>query len=176
VTDDKETPHVNTKDAGIRNMNSTNLKRKIPSWKTARPRNCLSAPAKWLFDNGFIPMFQHYAMLDFGCGRGTDADILSIDRYDPYWHPTHLEPEQYDIILCTYVLCVLNKTKRKQVLDKITNYLAPNGVAYISVRRDVKKTIRRNGYSQWKVVLDYPLLYENSSFCIYQMRKISDNA
>ena len=36
---------------------------------------------------------RNYTSLDYGCGRGTDADLLGMDKYDPNWFGVEiLEP------------------------------------------------------------------------------------
>ena len=47
-------------------------------------------------------------MLDFGCGRGTDAATYGMDAYDPYWRPEK-PTGPYDTIVCIYVLNVVSQ-------------------------------------------------------------------
>ena len=49
------------------------------SHKTAIKRNKLSAPMRYLSENNLLKG----DLLDYGCGRGDDADLLSMDKYDP---------------------------------------------------------------------------------------------
>jgi hypothetical protein len=57
------------------------------------------------------------------------------------------------------------------VVEKIKSYLAPNGIAYIAVRRDVKKEgVTSKGTQQWNVVLNLPVVVEKKNqFCIYEL-------
>ena len=150
-------------------------KRKIefPSWKTAIKRDQLSSPVKWLLDHKKLHLFCNTSILDYGCGRGTDADILMVDKFDPYWFPNPIRKRQYDVVLCTYVLCIIPPSERKSLIGKIMSYVSSRGMAYFSVRRDIKEPNLRKGYTQWPVYLEYPVVEENSSFCIYQSKKVS---
>jgi hypothetical protein len=70
------------------------------SHKTAMTRSKLSSPAK-LFKNYCVG-----SVLDFGCGKGSDAKILKIDKYDPHYFPE--KPTRlYDNVLVIYVLNTL---------------------------------------------------------------------
>jgi hypothetical protein len=53
------------------------------SHRTAIARKCLSAPAKRLLSLGLL----RGRLFDYGCGRGTDCEILGIGGWDPYWRP-----------------------------------------------------------------------------------------
>ena len=82
-------------------------------------------------------------VLDYGCGKGADARYLenkgyNICSYDPHWNPT-TPVGTFDTVLCTYVLNVLREAEAAEVIRNIKKYLTPSGVAYITVRRDIKK-------------------------------------
>ena len=141
-------------------------------WQTAIKRIKLSNPIKWLISHKYLSHDNiDIKILDYGSGRGQDAKILAIDQYDPYWYPIELQQTFYDIILCTYVLNVLALDEREKTIDKIMNYIKPHGIVYFSVRRDIKKPKPGKNCTQWPVYLDFPILYENRSFCIYEARK-----
>lgn len=130
--------------------------------ETAIARKTLSAPAKRLVKLGLISG----RVLDYGCGRGKDAEILNCEGYDPYYFPT--KPRgKFDTILCSYVLNVLTEESRQEVIDSIKRLLKSGGSAYISVRRDTKNFNRLD--RQFNVQLDLPTVYSNSSFCIYKL-------
>jgi len=138
------------------------------SHRTAIHRTSPSLPMKKLERMGLLKGDG----LDFGCGKGFDAQHFGFDHYDPYFFPQ--EPVgPYTTITCTYVMNVIPKAEEALVLDKIKRLLLPDGVAYITVRRDLdhdeivtsKRTLQRLVY------LDLPVLYENNKYCIYEMRK-----
>ena len=148
----------------------------IKSKFTAIKRNKLSTPIQKILKNKLINKGD--MILDFGCGRGEDINFLKnkeykIYGYDPNWHPNEESlNKKYDVILCTYVFCVLPAIIRDEILDKIKDSLKSNGKAYISVRRDIKSiTKTKKGTTQYPVYLNLPVAFENSSFCIYELRK-----
>jgi len=115
--------------------------------RTARHRRRMSAPVNWLLNAGLFRNVRR--ALDYGCGHGTDAKILRIDAWDPHhrpgWTPKRV---YYDLVLCTYVLNVIpSKEERRRVLADIRGLLKFNGVAYVTVRRDIKGwRYTRNGW------------------------------
>ncbi|MCK5605531.1 methyltransferase domain-containing protein [Candidatus Pacearchaeota archaeon] len=131
---------------------------------TAIKRKRLSAPAKFLVDNEHLKG----SILDYGCGRGDDAQHLEIDSYDPHYQPV-LPSKQYDIILCTYVLNVLPQAQWRQVIEDMLEYLAPDGSIYITVRNDARslKGVTSRGTYQTLVDLPYPVLRTNSTYRTY---------
>ena len=140
---------------------------------TAIKRKKISAPCKYLKEQGLILG----AVLDYGCGRGLDADLLGASKYDPYFFPeyTVLHGNHYDTIYSNFVLNVIPyKVLRDCVLSNIRCCLKEDGVAYITVRRDVKKL---NGYTNkgtWQglIELDLPVVYEKKNhFIIYKLTK-----
>jgi hypothetical protein len=143
------------------------------SHKTAIFRNCLSAPIRYLKSvvNKKKGEFRFWGdrILDYGCGRGTDADFLGSEKYDPHFFPD-MPSGKFHLILCTYVLNSLPKNKERIILEDIKKRLFPSsGKAYISVRRDIKISgYRKNGTFQRNVKLDLPLVYERKGkFAIY---------
>ena len=154
---------------------------------TAIARTKPSAPAKWIEENiGFDPGLT----LDYGCGRGRDVEHFGIDGYDP--NGRHSPPDRlyrhlslarsylaggtfnnYDTILCTYVLNVIpTKEERAKVIYWMRRLLALDGVAYVSVRADKSKL---NGWTdkgtyQTYVELDYPIVHRTSGYVIYEVR------
>lgn len=141
--------------------------------KTAIQRTKLSLPARYLSREGLL----RGRCLDYGCGRGFDADNLCIRGYDPYWRPYKnvLIPQYYHTVMCNYVLNVVGEAEREDILDEIFWLLAPNGIAYISVRRD---RAWLNGGSQIKgetcqeyVQLNENIVLENTRFCMYSFSR-----
>ena len=140
---------------------------KNQSYKTAIARSKPSAPTQFLKTNGDIKG----RTLDYGCGRGKDVQFLNCEGYDPHYQP--IEPTgQYDTILCQYVLNTIPHQKvRKQVLNRIEDLLAPDGCAYITVRRG--KGLdgwTRIGTWQGKIELSLPICYRTSGYVIYRLQ------
>jgi hypothetical protein len=131
--------------------------------KTAIARTKLSAPARFLEDEGLLVG----SCLDFGCGHGVDAEILGIAKWDPHFHPqiTERHARQFDTIMCNYVLNVVTEEEAAGVLHAIEDWLKPGGHAYIAVRRDMKSA---DPFRQRLVELSLPVLTENAGFCIYE--------
>lgn len=141
--------------------------------QTAINRSRASAPAQWLL--------QHRGMLrgrvlDFGCGRGADlrafrAAGIDADGFDPHWGPDTLpDCRAYDTITCTYVLNVIPRADRREVLQTIRASLAPDGNAYIAVRRDIPKD--SDGPTQYWVELPFPTIMRRAgAFTIYRVSR-----
>ena len=113
-------------------------------------------------------------MLDYGCGRGYDADHYGMDKHDPYYYDRgDLCSEDYDVITCNYVLNVIeSETARQIVINDIKDLLMSGGIAYITVRRDIKTEgyTKRNTY-QTNIHLNLPILWENKQYCTYILTK-----
>jgi hypothetical protein len=122
--------------------------------KTAMGRKKPSLPMQELKKRGLLTG----RMLDYGAGRGFDADHFGMEKYDPtYWpkRPDH----RFDTITCNYVLNVVPPEAEDEILADIEELLEPGGTAYITVRRDVKGAgLTGSGtYQRW-VSLDLPIL------------------
>jgi len=134
--------------------------------KTAMARSKPSAPAKWLHGQGLI---QGRA-LDYGCGRGMDADTYGMERYDPYFSPDYPR-EKFDTIFCTFVLNVIESQRsRDSVVGDVISLLTPDGVAYITVRTDKRDLNGRTKSGTWQglVTLDLPVVHRGSGYIIYR--------
>lgn len=143
------------------------------SWRTAHKRKEPSKPLMYLLSRGGI----RGKVLDYGCGYGKDAEFLNQNGiychpYDPYFAPS-VKDEKYDTILCTYVLNVVDTEMRISILSDILSFLKPNGVVFITVRRDIKYTTKTtvkntNNYTmQDYVILPFDIIYQERRFCIY---------
>ena len=141
------------------------------SHQTAIKRNKLSAPMQYL--NDFSDNFFG-GQLDYGCGRGNDADLLGMKKYDPFYFPNEeVLRAKYSFITCNYVLNVVSLPEQVEILAKINDLLLDNGVAFITVRRDVKQDgYTSKGTFQRNVVLDLPVVREKKGhFCTYRLDK-----
>jgi ATP adenylyltransferase len=139
---------------------------------TAISRKRISLPSEKLFQDGRAVG----RVLDFGCGRGTDAIHLSrftgrpVYGYDPHYFPTR-PAGKYDTILCNYVLNTLPEDEWEAVIDDIKSFMKSGSKAYITVRNDKS---RLRGYTSKKtyqttVYLDLPVLYHTSNFRTYEL-------
>ena len=133
---------------------------------TAISRKAPSRPMRFLYDKGLLIG----RMLDYGCGRGTDAKFFGMEAYDPYWMPTK-PTGAFDTITCHFVLNVVNVQERKRILSEIQDLLSRTGKAYITVRRDMKKGYGVRGYSQNLVYLNLPSIEKNNGYEIYELSK-----
>lgn len=143
---------------------------------TAIARKALPTPVRWLMRQGFVMDHPGIATLDYGCGKCASVNPEVWDNYDPYYAPNGIpKGKKYNIILCTYVLCVLPQEERPKVLRKIRSLLTKYGVAYISVRNDRPKNgwgkSSRGTYQGRVRKLALPLLHQNSQFRIYQLTR-----
>jgi hypothetical protein len=144
------------------------------SWKTAITRKALSAPMRYL--KGQARLFGR--MLDYGAGKGFDADALGMDKYDPKFFPVIVNQmiKGYDVVTSNYVLNVIEDPKeRKKVEDFIIWMLRPGGDAYIAVRNDKKNLNGTTSRGTWqgnvKPSKRWSLIKENSKLRIYHFRK-----
>ena len=141
----------------------------LESFKTAISRTKPSKPMVILEKKGLL---NGGIGLDYGCGRGYDADYYGLDKFDPHWFNNKPLLSSYDFITCNYVLNVVDENTQAEIVDKIRSLLTDDGVAYISVRRDIKKpTITVKNTYQCPVFLTLPVIYEDSTTCIYALHK-----
>lgn len=144
---------------------------------TAITRKVISQPMKHLTKLNLIKGRS----LDYGCGRGFDADQLGMYKYDPFFFNTEkwitqLGTIRFETITCNYVLNVIqDENELIKCLRTIRAFLTQNGTAYISVRRDVKKEYvsKRNTY-QRPVYLNLKSLKKTSQYEIYVLDKTTD--
>jgi len=132
---------------------------------TAMGRTGVSRPARYLHENNLL----QGRTLDYGSGRGYDADEYKLERYDPHWH--NIEPiGKFDTIMCNFVLNVIFEEEIETVIEKVKALLNEGGVAYFTVRRDIPKegwTLR--GTYQHTVYLDLPIEDDvENGYCMYR--------
>jgi len=138
----------------------------VQSYKTAIRRKGLSAPMRRLRESGRMKG----RVLDFGCGQGHDADILGVQGYDPHWRPSRPRGK-FDTITCNYVLNVLRLRKdREEVLKEVLDLLSPGGIAYVTVRRDVKGCYKTTKGWQVNVRLKAESLWKNEKYETYMLK------
>lgn len=136
---------------------------------TAMVRSTASAPAQRLARQGRLLGRK----LDYGCGRGSDAYIYHMDSYDPHYAPQ--KPKyKYDTITCTYVLNTIEDIEeRLDVLQKIQNLLEDDGIAYITVRNDIKQLKGTTSKGTWQghIQLNLPAVHRDNTYVTYYMTK-----
>lgn len=151
---------------------------------TAITRKKPSVPMLWLEANGLIDGLA----LDYGCGKGYDADHYAMDKLDPHFTEGRIvlvkdktttavmySHGAYNTITCNYVLNVIeSQEERDRVLEEIRTMLCKSGTAYISVRRDshVQEGYTSKGTYQATVELDLPIAHEvKGKYTIYKLEK-----
>lgn len=169
-------------------------RKNIYAYLTTIERSKISFPMNWLKKNDKIKG----SILDFGCGYGSDVEILKksnfdIIGYDNYYFPRYPEGN-FDTITCIYVLNVLKPIEQSEVLIKISSLLKHGGKAYFVVRRDIKyegfrlhkkhkkytfqtnvvlpfKSIFKNKFCEIYEYQHYDILNRNNSDCIFCSQK-----
>jgi len=133
------------------------------SYRTAISRNKPSAPMRHLSKENLLVG----RCLDFGSGKGFDADYYGMDKYDVYYWPIW-PVGKYDTIACVYVLNVLPLVAQKKVMLSILDLLKVDGNAYVTVRRDVPIL---GTETQSYVILNCPNIIKNKRYEIYRIGK-----
>ncbi len=145
----------------------------INSHKTAIGRKRPSVPARYLVEHQLVKG----RALDYGSGRGTDARRYGWIAYDPYYSPYWFVDDsgkriKYRFVICSYVLNTLLPHNRTKVISDIKSLLTNDGIAYLTVRRNVKtKGYTSRGTYQENVRLRLPIVRETSDYCIYRLTK-----
>jgi SAM-dependent methyltransferase len=140
----------------------------VQSRLTAIARKSLSAPSRYLLENGFLKG----RILDFGCGRGDLKKFVDgdIEEYDPFYAP-HKPIGKFDVVVCNYVLCVLDWRRRMKALEEARSYLKPGGCLFVSVRRDLKRSGPTSKGFQFNVRLkEDSLVRRSGAFEIYKIK------
>ena len=128
---------------------------KIEPHKSAIRRTKPSHSARTIEQRGLVknPVF------DYGCGTGTDATYLkskgyNVSFWDPYFHnetpPSEYPSHSFHTILCTYILNVIQKDERVDVISKIRKLLHPNDSVFFTVRNDfeIAYQVQRSNWIQ----------------------------
>jgi hypothetical protein len=146
------------------------------SHKTAITRRKVSLPIRKHLMGQLADVTKR--RLDYGCGKGYDADRLGMFKYDPHFFPDTPAGE-FDYIYCGYVLNVLTRKEGQQVMDNIMSLLKKRGVAYVVVRRDIERahftskgTYQRPVRLNWNCGV-YPVK-ETSNYCVYIVSKSAE--
>lgn len=105
---------------------------------TAIARKALSAPVAYLKAQGVFSTAP--TILDFGSGRGYDAEALGADSYDPNGPNPYCPSGPYHRVLCIYVLNVVPLRDQKLILTTLKGLVARGGTVHVAVRRDIPET------------------------------------
>jgi SAM-dependent methyltransferase len=138
---------------------------------TAVKRDKPSQAAEVLIALGYIKG----RVLDYGCGFGFDADHFGWESYDPFFRPKQPAGE-FDTVVCTLVLNALSRNNRAKVIERIRELLAPEGVAYLAVARNIPVTGKMGVHHSLQnyVVLTLPSAFADEQLEIYELRKESE--
>ncbi|MEI6140692.1 MAG: bifunctional class I SAM-dependent methyltransferase/HIT family protein [Mariniphaga sp.] len=147
---------------------------------TAKDRDRMSFPTNWLRQNNLLKG----SILDFGCGLGKDVSELKIkgyecDGYDIFHFPNY-PLKKYDTVICQYVLNVLQESEQLQVIMEISQLLNTGGVAYFTVRRDIRyegfriHKIHQKPTYQCNVVLPFKSILLNDFCEIFSFQLLID--
>lgn len=110
------------------------------SGETAISRIKMSSPM-----NAFLKCYGHTlenkSILDFGCGKGKDVEEAlklgyNIVGYDPNQTSFPIPKNNFDIVFCSYVLNVISKPMRIDVINSCWMKLKENGFAIFVSRTD----------------------------------------
>ena len=138
---------------------------------TAISRKSPSAPMKWLHNAGLLKGFQ----LDYGCGRGFDADFYGMAKYDPFWFKCDdFSPSEFDTITCNYVLNVIESPEeRRKAVEQMQHWLKPSGSIFLAVRADKKNLngFTKRGTYQTYLVLGNNLIRSTAAYDLYCLTK-----
>lgn len=146
-------------------------------YKTAITRTKLSSPMAWLKKTYRLETDDD--ILDYGCGKGFDADELCINKYDPKYFPI-IPSGNWGIITCNYVLNVIESNDDKLKIVKAIQALlndCPESRAYLSVRRDLKVDgYTKSGTWQENVFIQglEPIYERKGYFAIYEITKTTN--
>jgi hypothetical protein len=147
--------------------------RKDHSDRTAITRGALSSPARWLKAHNLVLR----PCLDYGCGKGADADRLGCACYDPAHQPTAQNADAlrgaYRTILVHYVLnTVPSAATRARILRDVRELLLPGGVAYVAVRTDARslRGVTKRGTWQGKITLPGSPLARGSGWAMWAIK------
>jgi hypothetical protein len=138
---------------------------------TAISRKSPSSPMKFLSRAGLLKGKK----LDYGCGKGLDADTFGMEKYDPYYFKCDdFSVSEFDTITCNYVLNVIESpADRMMAVLTMQRWLKPDGNIYISVRTDKQNLngFTKRGTWQGYIVLGNELFCSRPGFDLYRLTK-----
>ena len=140
------------------------------SYLTAISRKGPSLPLMHVWEK-YGPL-DGFSVLDYGCGRGADVEWLRSQGVEVHGYDPHYAPEkplgEFSVALCTYVLNVLDPEVAGMVIAKVMRHVKRGGVAFFTVRRDIKKEgFTSKGTQRWNVELPFKVEKKTNKYCIY---------
>lgn len=143
------------------------LSTQLNSYKTATSRvdRRPSLPMQRLAEDGLL----NGRMLDYGCGKGIDAEFYGMESFDPHFQPD-MPPGKFETITCNYVLNVIEcPMSRYNVLLSIRFRLTTNGLAYITVRNDKTQLNGVTSIGTWQghIELDLSMQHRCMGYVTY---------
>ena len=133
---------------------------KIDRKRTAISRSMPSAPTRWACDNGYIP--KGSVVFDYGCGKGRDMEYLNsvgcaATGYDPHYFPDNhngrINFTMFDVVLCNYVLNIIeDKKERSALVENIFSRAIEGTTVIVSVRSasHIRSTAKRNKWQKYR--------------------------
>lgn len=134
-----------------------------------------SITIQWLQDQGLLVG----DILDYGCGKGLDADHFGMDKYDPFdpsWCNVSLDTDKrYDTIICNFVINILEPGEDIPLLENIQRLLKEDGNAYLIVLRHYRKMASYKGDVQHYIVMSLESIrHVKQRYEIYRFTKHTD--
>mgnify|MGYP003644327994 FL=1 len=117
--------------------------------------------------------------MDYGCGRGFDADQLGMDKFDPHYFDQVMS-SGYDVVTCNYVLNVIeSENERRAVVLNLIGATRVGGKIYVSVRNDKKALNGTTSKGTWQGDIpnselesqDFVLIKSTSNFRMFKYSK-----
>jgi 2-polyprenyl-3-methyl-5-hydroxy-6-metoxy-1,4-benzoquinol methylase len=150
--------------------------------KTAISRRNFSTPVQHLLEGKMLS--KTGIILDYGCGRGYDVEHLKmegfdIEGFDPHgdYNDYEVLDERYDIVMCNFVLNVIeDPVERFQVENHLRYLLKEGGTAYLAVRNDKDVANGCTSTGTWQGLVEpvskhWELLTSNSKFKLWKYTK-----
>lgn len=131
------------------NSGNTAIKRNKPS----KPLTDFMHDRQIMFPNGF-----HISYYDHGCGKGDDLKWLLnngylADGWDPIYSPKKPNIKKRDVVLCNYVINVINnKLERIECIKEAWSRVRVDGLFLLSTRTDkeINKLAVKNNWKKYK--------------------------
>jgi DNA phosphorothioation-associated putative methyltransferase len=130
---------------------------RIKPENTAIRRNKPSRPTRDLREQTlYLP--DGYSVLDYGCGRGDDAEWLEglgyhVVAWDKYIDCDPKPDRRMDVVLCVYVICTIpDPAERIEVIEDAWRYVEPGGCLLLATRtqEELRREAQKHGWPKYK--------------------------